>query len=300
MSIYDEIAKSAGVEKHSLFAKDMLTLKAGGRLENVFTPKNVAEFLRVLDAFEQAGIQPFLLGGGSNVVAMDGQVKTPVVLTTSLDKIRIENGFAFAECGARISVVLRRAREHNLGGFEFLAGVPLTVGGACKMNASAFGRQIFDFIESIFVFSRACDECAGAHNPMRVQEVQKSDVCFGYRKGVGQIVVGAKFRLERIEKSKSVERAQECLKERRKRQPIGLSVGSVFKNGELPAGKMIEDCELKGLKVGGAKISEKHANFIINEGTATADDFLTLVEICEREVERKYNVKLEREFVLLK
>ncbi|MBO4554887.1 MAG: UDP-N-acetylmuramate dehydrogenase [Clostridia bacterium] len=280
-------------------AKELTTIKCGGVCKNVFEPKSTAEFLSVIRALENLGEKPFVLGGGSNVLVQDGEMQTPVVLTKHLDKIRIENGFAFAECGAKISEILRRAREHNLGGLEFLAGVPLTLGGACKMNASAFGKQFFDLAEGVFVYARAYDErdvCEYAH----IIQVRKEDIDFGYRKGAEGIVVGAAIKLEKIDERKSVERARGFLEKRREKQPRGLSLGSVFKNGAQPAGKTIEGCGLKGLKIGGAQISELHANFIINDGTATASDFLALVEICEREVEKKYNVKLEREFVLLR
>ena len=292
MSIYDEIAKESGVNYIRQSAKALTTIKCGGVLEHVFVPANVLEFSKLVEAFESVGEKTFLLGGGSNVIAADGEVKTPVLLTKKLDKIRIENGCVFCECGVRISEISRRAREHNLGGLEFLAGVPLTVGGAVNMNASAFSRQIFDFAESVFVFSsRACDK--------RICEISREDVDYGYRKGVQGIVVGAKLRLERIDKQKSILLANEFLAKRRAKQPRELSLGSVFKNGEIPSGKLIEDCGLKGTAIGGAKISEKHANFIVNKGGATASDFLALADLAEYEVKNKFGIQLEREFKLL-
>ena len=292
MSIYDEIAKETGVDYVRQSAKALTTIKCGGVLEHVFVPANVLEFSKLVEAFESVGEKTFLLGGGSNVIAADGEVKTPVLLTKKLDKIRIENGCVFCECGVRISEISRRAREHNLGGLEFLAGVPLTVGGAVNMNASAFSRQIFDFAESVFVFSsRACDK--------RICEISREDVDYGYRKGVQGIVVGAKLRLERIDKQKSILLANEFLAKRRAKQPRELSLGSVFKNGEIPSGKLIEDCGLKGTAIGGAKISEKHANFIVNKGGATASDFLALADLAEYEVKNKFGIQLEREFKLL-
>ena len=292
MSIYDEIAKETGVDYVRQSAKALTTIKCGGVLEHVFVPANVLEFSKLVEAFESVGEKTFLLGGGSNVIAADGEVKTPVLLTKKLDKIRIENGCVFCECGVRISEISRRAREHNLGGLEFLAGVPLTVGGAVNMNASAFSRQIFDFAESVFVFSsRVCDK--------RICEISREDVDYGYRKGVQGIVVGAKLRLERIDKQKSILLANEFLAKRRAKQPRELSLGSVFKNGEIPSGKLIEDCGLKGTAIGGAKISEKHANFIVNKGGATASDFLALADLAEYEVKNKFGIQLEREFKLL-
>lgn len=299
MSIYDEIERRTGIERKSVSAKELLTIRIGGVLKNAFAPRSVKELARLLDEFEILGIKPFILGGGSNVVADDGEIETPVLLTKYMDGVRIENGVAFCECGVKIGDVLRLARESNLGGLEFLAGVPLTIGGAIKMNASAFGRQIFDLVERVFVLSRACEKRA-CDMPPKVVEKKKDEIDFAYRKGAEGIVVGAILRLDEISAGESKRLSQECLKLRREKQPIGLSVGSVFKNGDQPAGKLIEGCGLKGLKIGGAKISEKHANFIVNEDGATASDFLALVETCEREVAKKFNVQLEREFVWLK
>ncbi len=293
MNIYGEVAASGCRQ-----AKDLVTFKCGGTLKNVFEPKSIKEFARVITSLENRGEKLFLLGGGSNVIVADGEVETPVVLTAGLNKICIENGFAFAECGAKISDILRIAREHALGGLEFLAGVPLTLGGAVRMNASAFGIQICDLVEGVFVLSRVCD----AHGELRarIKELGRNEIAFGYRKGVEGTIVGAKLRLNAIKKSASLDKAREYLAVRRLKQPCLPSCGSVFKNADVPAGKLIEGCGLKGLKIGGAKISETHANFIVNEGGAKTSDFLSLVEICEREVKKKYNVKLEREFCLLK
>ena len=265
-------------------------------LKRVYVPKSITEFVRVQKAFENAHVTPFLLGGGSNVIVNDGEIETPVVYTKNLNSIRIENGCVFCECGAKISEISRHAREFGLGGLEFLAGVPLTVGGALKMNASAFSRQIFDFAKSVFVFSRACD----AQWQALIREVDARDIKAGYRKGVDGVVIGATLKLERVNKAESERRTKVYLAKRRAKQPRENSVGSVFKNGSIPSGKLIEDCGLKGLTIGGAKISEQHANFIVNTGGATASDFLALVTICEQEVNNRFEIQLEREFVWLK
>ncbi|MBR4800438.1 MAG: UDP-N-acetylmuramate dehydrogenase [Clostridia bacterium] len=293
MSIQDDVAKSIGAVKTDASAKELTTFKGGGTLKNVFLPKTTREFLRTISALYELNVQPFIIGGGSNLIVADGEIETPAVLTKNLNKARVENGFAFLECGVKISDFARLAREQNLGGLEFLAGVPLTLGGAIRMNASAFSRQIFDFVESVFVFStRACYE--------RVCEVKKRDVDYGYRKGADGVIVGAKLKLERVEKSQSLARVKEYLSIRAERQPRGNTCGSVFKNGEIPSGKLIEKCGLKGLRHGGAEISRKHANFIVNTGGATAADFLALVEICERRVYEEFGIKLEREFKVIR
>ena len=169
MCICDEITKLTQIECESFDAKDITTFKGGGAIKHAFVPKNMREFLNLLCAFEVLGAQTFLLGGGSNVLIMDGVVDTPVIYTKNLNKIRIANGMVFAECGAKIGDIARIAREYALGGLEFAAGVPLSLGGALKMNASAFGHGICDVVESVFVFSsRAHDmrERDSAHTPV--------------------------------------------------------------------------------------------------------------------------------------
>ena len=249
------------------------------------------------------GEEPFLLGGCSKVIVADGVVGRPVISTKRLNRIRIENGLVFAECGTKLSEIAKQAREYDLGGLEFLAGVPLTLGGALKMNASAFGREIAEYVRSAFIFSsRACDalECALGDMRASVKSLARDEIDFAYRRGVQGIILGGALRLDRMARAQSLEKAREFVMIRRAKQPREHSCGSVFKNGEIPSGKLIEACGLKGLRVGGAKISEKHANFIVNTGGATASDFLSLVEICEREVLQQFGIQLDREFVLLK
>lgn len=269
------------------------TFKGGGTLKRVYFPFDAREFVELLIAFEDVGEKPTLLGGGSNVIVADGEIYTPVVYTKHINKIRIENNLVFAGCGARINEISRRARAYDLGGLEMLAGVPLTLGGALKMNAGAYGRQIFDFVKTVFVFSsRACG--CGC-----IAQVDARDVHAGYRKGMDDIVIGATLALEKTSKSDSLEKAREYLARRLEKQPREPSVGSVFKNGEIPSGKLIEACGLKGARVGGAEISEKHANFVVNMGGATASDFLSLVRLAEDRVKEKFDIQLEREFVLI-
>ena len=300
-----DITKEAGFAPCRRTASEVTTFFGGGTLNCVYEPKSMVEFKALLGIFVDAGEEAFLLGGGSNVIVADGVVDRPIISTKRLNKIRIENGLVFAECGAKISDVARQARQYDLGGLEYLAGVPLTLGGALKMNASAFGKEIADFVQSAFIFSsRACKtpECdTRAEAPSeRVRTLKRDEIDFAYRKGVRGTILGGVLKLDKADGAQSLEKAREYVAQRRAKQPREHSCGSVFKNGAVPSGKLIEACGLKGLRVGGAKISETHANFIVNTGGATASDFLSLVEICERQVLKKFGIRLEREFVLVK
>ena len=284
MCIYgfeDMIRSNVGADRLTSF-------KGGGIIERVYEPSTQSELLQVCSAMERQGVKPFILGGGSNVIVKDGINRTPVISTARLNRVSVEGEYVFAECGARLSKVIAESRRQGLFGLEFLSGVPCTVGGALRMNAGAFGEQISDYIHEIDVLS--VDS---------VKRMNKCDCAFSYRHGVENTVTAAVFKLKPDTDGTGAKREKEYIKSRAQKQPKYPSCGSVFKNGRVPSGKLIEESGLKGWQAGGAKISDMHANFIINVGGATAGDFLALVELCECEVYKKFGVKLEREFILL-
>ncbi len=308
MSVFDDVKNMSGVGWRFVGAEDLSTYKGGGKCR-VFEPKNVEEFLGVVGASLANWQAPFLIGGGSNLIVADGVCKSVVVSTRWLNKVKLLSvddknkvGYVYAECGARVQDVTRFAREFSLGGLEFLWGVPASVGGVVKMNASAFLSQTSDYVSKIDILSVDCanvyqfDGCA---NNVEIASVDKNEIDWGYRKGVGDTIVGVVFCLPFVDKHKSCKLAKDCLDARRKKQPRLPSVGSVFKNGNVASGKLIEQCGLKGVRFGGAEISPLHANFVVNVGGGTANDFLRLVKLCESEVWCKFGVKLEREFCLL-
>ncbi len=308
MSVFDDIKNMSGVGWSFVGGEDISTYKGGGKCR-VFEPKSMAELGAVVGASYALFQVPFLLGGGSNVIVADGVVDRVVVSTRHLNKIKLVRvddkkklGYVYAECGARVQDVTKIAREFGLGGFEFLWGVPCTVGGVTKMNAGAFSTKMSDYIHKIDILSVDFANWYAFNNRsvnLNATRIDKNEIAWGYRQGVCEIVVGVLFALPFVEKEVSLGLARECLQARRTKHPMLPSVGSVFKNGDVPSGRLIEACGLKGMKIGGAQISAVHANFIVNVGGGSASDFLKLVKLCEREVYCAFGVKLQREFCLL-
>ncbi len=266
-----------------LGAKELSTYGGGGRAK-VFLPKTKEE---LVELFGMLRGKCALIGGGSNVLVDDGELDYPLISTRRLDKIDIFGDEIVCECGARIASLISASESLGRGGFEFLCGVPATVGGALKMNAGAFGACVCDLALEVETLK---DGRVTASPP------DKSKV--GYRKGVDGVVLSCRFKLENGKGA--VEKKREYLKWRKSRQPKLPSLGSVFKNGERPAGMLLDMCGLKGKRMGGAMVSFEHANVIVNVGGGTARDYLALSEIMRREVEDKFGITLEREFEFLK
>lgn len=261
-------------------AEKLSTYKGGGVVKTLYLPETDEELLSVADG-------AFILGGGSNVIISDGEIDTPVVSTKLLRKITYD-GEVHAEAGARITEVISFAKTYGLGGLEFLAGVPATVGGAVKMNAGAFLYETKDYASKIKVL-----------NSDSAKWQSTDEIDWGYRKGVVGVVSEVAFKLEKVNPEEVNFRLCEYIKRRRKTQPQMPSVGSVFKTAEMSAGEYIDLCGLKGTRIGGAEISSVHANFIVNVGGGTAKDFISLAVLVENRVKEKFGITLEREFEVL-
>ena len=287
MERMEKFAKDLGVELALLDGARATTFRGGGRAY-AFCPKSEEEFEMLLAAMWEEGIVPFLLGGGSNVILNDGILQTPLIFTAALNKITFTGDSVVAGCGLKVATLAAEMKKRGAGGLEFLAGVPASVGGAAKMNAGAFGQDMAQALLSARVF----DE-----NDGKIKTMYPKD--FKYRQGFEGYVIDCAFKLscERVEDIE--ERTRRYIAYRRERQPRLPSAGSVFKNGDVPSGELIEECGLKGTRAGGAQISPVHANFIVNLGGATAADFLALAALAERSVFEKFGIKLEREFKLV-
>lgn len=276
-------------------AREISTFKGGGNAY-VFLPKNVEKTCDLINVLHSENIPFYMLGQGSNMLISDGICKSVLISTKRLCDVKIDGDTA--KCGAGVSAtqVIKRANECGLCGLEFLMGVPCSVGGAVRMNAGAFGAQTADYLTKIDILTYDLAK----NKDFRITQRSAKEYDFGYRKGVGDIVVGATFKLQKGHVQNAREKASSYLEYRRRNQPKKPSLGSVFKNGEIPSGKLIEESALKGAVHGGAQISEKHANFIVNIGNASASDYLFLADLCKREVYKAFGMELQEEYVLLK
>jgi UDP-N-acetylmuramate dehydrogenase len=273
------------------------SLRVGGPADLLVTAES-AEALRqaVILAWEQ-DVACYVLGNGSNVLVADGGIRGLVVINKARAASIVEGGLR-AESGAALAAVARLAVSAGLGGLEWASGIPGTVGGAVVGNAGAWGNDVASTLRQAVVL-----EANGNLGTWSAGHFE-----YGYRtsllkrRGPGRrpVVLEAEFRLQPAEKQSLRARVAEISSRRRASQPAGASCGSVFKNppGDY-AGRLVEMAGLKGERRGGAMISPIHANFVVNDGSASARDIRALVELMRQEVQARFGVTLELEIELL-
>ncbi|HFE38818.1 MAG TPA: UDP-N-acetylmuramate dehydrogenase [Gammaproteobacteria bacterium] len=265
--------------------------RVGGVAENFYIPADIDDlvlFLEQLPTDENL----FWFGLGSNLLVRDGGIKGTVICMTGvlntikkIDELRVEAG-----AGASCAKFARFCVQSGLTGAEFLAGIPGTVGGALTMNAGAFGGEIWPLVEQVEVINRFGRRVWRSRDEYR----------YSYRHVDGpenEWFVSVRLKLKAGDGVAAMSRIKKLLEQRNAAQPIGLpSCGSVFRNPENDhAGRLIEVCGLKGYSLGGAMVSEKHANFIINKGDATASDIESLMNLIVVTVEKQCGVRLKTE-----
>lgn len=298
MDIKEYIKSQIGVYGEWKNACEISTFKGGGNAF-VFYPESTEKVVETVRILKEENIRFSVLGKGSNTLISDGNCGCVLLSFERINKVKISQNNVVCQGGASVAKVVREGRKQGLGGLEFLRGVPCSVGGALKMNAGAFLSQIADYVSKIYVLNTDCASCDKNNTQNGIREINVNSKDFAYRKGVRGIVLEAELKLEKKSAEQSISEAREYLKKRQAKQPSLPSLGSVFKNAEIPSGKLIDLCGLKGTKKGGAQISPKHANFIVNTGDATAKDYLSLVELCKKEVFEKFGILLEEEFVTI-
>lgn len=267
------------------------TFRIGGPARYFFTPKNIEEVRLLLSYCRDGQKRYMVLGNGSNMLFPDeGYDGIVICISKAMSDIRVEGTALYAEAGALLSKTAAVARDNGLTGLEFAAGIPGTVGGAMVMNAGAYGGEMKDVISSVDVLE----------NDGTIRCYTNEEMKFGYRKSIihaDKIVLGARIRLQ-TGRREAIDAEMNRLKEARlAKQPLEYpSAGSTFKRPEgYFAGKLIDDSGLRGYRVGGAMVSEKHRGFVINYDGATAKDVITLIEDVKQRVYEKYQVMLEPE-----
>ncbi len=275
------------------------TFRIGGPADLLVTPKGIEDVMRLASAVAATGAPLLVLGKGSNVLISDRGFRGVVaVLAPGLGRIkRTGESELEVEAGCDLNRLVNWSIEHGLGGLENLSGIPGSVGGAVRMNAGAYGAAIGDRVREVSMLSL---EPGG----VRMRRVSAEDLGFSYRRstvGEQDIIYKVKLELYPSEKEGLAIRRTEVLNRRRERQPLNLpSAGSVFRNPEgSTAGTLIDRCGLRGLAVGDAEVSEKHANFIINRREARAADVYRLILRVKEEVLRREGVMLEEEVRLI-
>jgi UDP-N-acetylmuramate dehydrogenase len=250
---------------------------------------------KLLDLLDENGVEHKFLGGGSNLLVMDGELPFVVLqLTQPNPEVVIEGNIASVDAAADLGKTVTFCAKRNLGGMEGLIGVPGTVGGALRMNAGAYGTQIGSYVREVTVYRAS----------QRTIEILKGDqISFEYRHtsfAPDDMMLAVKLELPSQSYSEILQGIRICNEKRRASQPMGQkSAGCIFKNPPGgSAGRMIDELGLKGFSVGDARVSDRHANFFVNAGRASAADMLGLIAGVRERVQQVYAVTLENEVVV--
>ncbi len=267
------------------------TFRVGGPADVLFLPESGGDVARALAAAKALGVEAYVIGNGSNLIVRDGGVRGLVIgLGEGMSAVSREGNVVAAQAGATLARVSAFAQGEGLSGLEFASGIPGTLGGGCAMNAGAYGGQLSDCLIDATVLVNGEEQTWTAQ-----------DMAMGYRTSrplrEGGVVLSARFRLTPDDPQAILARMKELNARRRDKQPLNYpSAGSTFKRPEGHfAGALIEGAGLKGRRVGGAQVSEKHAGFIVNTGGATAADILALIRVVQDAVRAKDGVELETE-----
>jgi len=279
------------------------TYHIGGPARVLFLAANEREIIAGIETAEENRFKMMILGGGSNILFSDRGFDGLVLkLANNFIKIAEEKedrAVVLAGAGTPLAALVKFALNNSLAGMEWAAGIPGTVGGAIRGNAGAFGREIGAAVLRV----RALEISGKSVMPAIIG---KEDCAFGYRESVFKrnknlVIAAAKFVLEKGDADEIAAKINDCAEKKRVAQPLDFpSAGSVFVNPPgFFAAKIIEDCGLKGISSGGAQISEKHANFIVNRGNAKADDVLALIAQIKAAAKEKFAVVMKEEIEIV-
>jgi len=280
---------------HDIELKDFNSWKVGGRAEQ-FLICDEKEILAAFIKKKKIKLPITLVGLGSNLLVRDGGIKgTVIVMHGGLKKINDDDGMIYSEAGVSCSKLSKFTAKNGLADSAFFSGIPGTIGGALAMNAGCYGSETWDYVQKVLMINLNGDQV----------ERNKSDFNISYRQVINnnkdEFFLAAWFKFPKGDKEKSEKRIKELLAHRKETQPLNWpTAGSTFRNPKDNfAAKLIEDCGLKGYQIGGAQVSEKHANFIINLGNASALDIENIITYIQKVVFEKKNIQLLREIRII-
>lgn len=272
------------------------TFRVGGEAQCLVRISDARQLMKLVPYLKMVEVPYFILGNGSNLLVGDkGYEGVILQIGSKMNTITVEDTCIVAGAGALLSQVAKCAQENGLTGFEFASGIPGTLGGGIVMNAGAYGGEMKQVTELVKVMNEKGE----------IMELDNPTMEFGYRTSVIKnrpfIVLESILKLQRGDKEKIKAKMEELSLRRKEKQPLEFaSAGSTFKRPEgYFAGKLITDAGLKGYSVGGARVSEKHCGFVINDGRATAADVVEVIREVQARVKDKFGVALETEVVFL-
>lgn len=275
------------MSKHTSF-------KIGGNADIFVKATTIEDVKYVLNFVNTNSIPLTLIGNGSNLLVKDGGIRG-ITLQVSLDEIEIKENIVNVGCGVKLGMLAGMLQKEGLSGFEFASGIPGCIGGAIRMNAGAYGSEFKDIVEEITYITKNG----------KIETIQNSEANFSYRHSkfcdTDDIILSAKLKLEKASPDEIMKKMQENLEHRMEKQPLNFpSAGSTFKRGDdFITAKLIDEAGLKGYKIGGAEVSEKHAGFIVNTSNATAKDVIELIEYVKKIIKEKYNKNIELELEII-
>ncbi|HVU08458.1 MAG TPA: UDP-N-acetylmuramate dehydrogenase [Verrucomicrobiae bacterium] len=294
----DELSKR--LSRAAVFRRDEplakhTTLRVGGPVDFYIEPANENDLTAILKLCRAREVKFFILGRGSNLLVRDGGFRGVAIGLSqpAFGKIEIDGEQLICGAGAKLKDVSIFAKRNHLSGVEFLEGIPGSVGGALRMNAGAMDGRTFDVVESVRVM-----DFVGEISELSPREMAVTYRSCGALKN--HVALGAIFKCKTLPREE-IERRMKAFSEKRwESQPAAPSAGCIFKNPEtIPAGKLIEELELKGARAGGAVVSAEHGNFIVNDGKATARDVLELISILKAKAKAERGIELQTEVEII-
>lgn len=293
--VYQELTKQidqSSLQKNAPM-REYTSFRTGGEAALLITPKTVEEVQVAIRFLAQSEMDYMVMGNGSNLLVLDSGYEGAIVrIGSDLAKIEVTGDQVKAEAGALLKEVSAQALSHHLTGFEFASGIPGSIGGAAFMNAGAYGGEMSHVVENLLVLKRDGKE---------VYQVSGEEMQYGYRQSLlmerGDFVLSVTLGLKKGEYNTIAATIKDLENRRMQKQPLQYpSAGSFFKRPKgYFAGQLIEESNLKGLAVGGARISPLHAGFLINENNATATDIMNLMKLVQTTVYDRTGVMLEPE-----
>ena len=276
--------------------RGLVSFRTGGNADLVIFPKTQDELIEACHILK--GRDYFVLGNGTNILFPDEGFRRPIIcLAENFSGFKkIDDNTFRALSGTKLVTVCNYALKNSLTGLEFAYGIPGSVGGAVYMNAGAYGGEIKDVLKSVRILKRNGE----------IKTLDASELDLSYRHSVfhnnNDIILSADFELQKGDHSEIEAKMNELMAKRKEKQPLEYpSAGSTFKRPEgYFAGKLIEDCGLKGFSIGGAQVSEKHAGFVINRGHCTVNDILAVIDYVQRTVFQRFGVQLEPEVRIIR
>lgn len=284
---YGEVIENCSLENYNTYG-----IKT--TCDYLVKPNSIDNLISLLKEIKQYNYNYFLLGGGSNIILPDNHFKGVMISLELLNKIIFKENLVTVECGIKLGSLAKMCIDKSLSGFENLALIPGTLGGALYGNAGVKDNTIYDNLISLKVI-----------RDNELIELKKSDIDISYRytsfKKNKDIIVSATFKLSEGSTSKMMDIVKENRLKRLNSQPLEYkNAGSVFKNPEGDfAGRLIEEVGLKGYAINDAEVSTKHANFIINKGNAKSKDIIELIKLIQDKVYDEYKIKLELEQIVV-